>query len=184
MVRRLLPRIIAALVLLLPTSALAGGEINLFYGQKSLDEDDWGPMDTHQAIGLELTFGHEWPVAVAIDFFKTEDDTTFEGLKITGETQEIDGGVRYLFRKQKKVQPYLGGGLAFIDAEFSSMGVGISDSAVGLWIAGGVNFRIGKYFNLGLDLRSSSAEVEMVGIKGEAGGVYAGVLVGFRWGGS
>ena len=105
MVRRLLPGMIAALVLLLPTSALAGGEINLFYGQKSLDDDDWGPMDTHQAIGLELTFGHEWPVAVAIDFFKTEDDATYYGYKVTGETQEIDGGVRYLFRKHPEDWP-------------------------------------------------------------------------------
>jgi hypothetical protein len=108
MVRRVIPILIAALALLLPTSALAGGEINLFYGQKSLEEDDWGPLDTHQAIGLELTFGHEWPVAVAIDFFKTEDDTTFEGFKITGETLEIDGGVRYLFARKRRSNRTLG----------------------------------------------------------------------------
>jgi len=174
---------IAALVLLLPTSVLAGVEINLFYGQKELDKNDWEPVETQQAIGFELTFEDEGPVAVAIDFFRTEDDARINGYKFEGKTEEIDVGVRYLFRKQEKVQPYVGGGLAHIDAEISARGASPSDSAVGFWLAGGVMYRIGKYFNLGVDLRYSRAEVEIVGVEGEAGGVYLGALVGVRLGG-
>jgi hypothetical protein len=187
--RRLLPVVIAAVVLLLPTSALAGGEINLFYGQKDL-EDDWDPLESQQTIGLQLTFGHQWPVAVAIDYLKSSDDGSYNyygySYKIEAETTEFDVGVRYLFRKDKTVVPYVGGGLAYIDGVLSVEGFDFSDSAVGFWIAGGVNFRIGKFFNLGVDLRSSSAEIKPseLPIEIDAGGVSYGVLLGFRWGGS
>jgi hypothetical protein len=190
MVGRLFPAMIAALILLLPTSALAGGEINFFFGQKDLDEE-WEPLDSQQAIGFELTFGEQWPVAVAIDFLKSDDDGRYAfeygmndyNVKIEAETQEIDAGVRYLFRKDKKVVPYIGGGLAYIDGELTVEGISRSDSAVGFWLAGGVNFRIGKVFNLGVDLRSSSADVEVEGFEVDAGGLAYGVLLGFRWGG-
>jgi hypothetical protein len=187
--RRWLLAVIAVAVLLLPTSALAGGEINLFYGQKDL-EDDWSPLESQQAVGFQLTFGHEWPVAVAIDYLKSSDDGTYNyygySYKIEAETLELDAGVRYLFRKDKTVVPYLGGGLAYIDGELKVEGYKFSDSAVGFWIAGGVNFRIGKFVNLGVDLRSSSAEIQPseLPIEIDAGGLSYGVLLGFRWGGS
>lgn len=191
--KRILPAMIAAAVLLLPTSVLAGGEINLFYGQKELEKNDWEPVESQQAIGVELTFGHEWPVAVAIDYFRSDDDATYSyygyTAKLETEIKEIDAGVRYLFRKDKKIVPYVGGGLAYADAEITLKepdfgNESISDSAVGLWAAGGVNFRIGRFFNLGVDVRTSTAEVEFFDTEVDAGGLSYGVLLGFRWGGS
>ena len=191
--RRLLPIVIAAVVLLLPTSALAGGEVNLFFGKRDIDDDILEALEVEspQQIGIELTFGHQWPVAIAIDYFQSDDDGSYEyygySEKIDAEIQELAVGVRYLFRKDKTVVPFIGGGLASVKGELSasSGGGSVDDSTIGWWIQGGVNFRIGKFFNLGVDLRNVSAEVEFEDIVDiEVGGMSYGVLVGFRWGGS
>jgi hypothetical protein len=179
--------VIAAVVLLLPTPALAGGEVNLFFGQRDIDDDILEELcvDSPQQIGIELTFGHQWPVAIAIDYFQSEDDGDYYTYKLDAEIQELDVGVRYLFRKDKTVVPFVGGGFAHVKGELSARGLGsVDDDTMGFWIQAGVNFRIGKFFNLGADLRHVSSEVGFDDVDVEVGGMSYGVLVGFRWGGS
>jgi hypothetical protein len=173
---------VAAMVLLVPSAVLATGEFNLFYGQKQLDENDWEPLETQQAIGLELTFNQERAVGIAIDFFLSEDDGRLGDETIEAETRELDAGVRSLFRKARMVQPFIGGGIAYIDGEIRIEGSGLGDEDIGLWLATGVLFRIGEHFNLGVDLRASSAKIKFGAIDLNAGGIFAGVLLGTRWG--
>ena len=184
--RRFLPIAIAMVVLLLPTSALAGGEVNLFLGKRDIDDNflEFLNVESPQEIGIELTFGHQWPVAIAIDYFQADDDGTYYSYRLDAEVQQLAVGVRYLFRKDKTVVPFIGGGLASIQGELSAQGQGsVDDSTIGYWIQGGVNFRIGRFFNLGLDLRSTHAEIELDDVLDvEVGGLSYGVLVGFRWG--
>lgn len=182
MKRRWFPAAFAAMVLLAPTSTLAAGTLHLLYGQKKL-ESDWEPLDTQDVIGLELTFGLERSVGIAIDYFYSEDDGTYGDSRIEAMTKELDAGVRCLFRRQKKVQPFIGGGLAFNHGSIKVDTTGLEDEALGLWLAGGVVFRVGRHFDLGLDLRGSTAKVKIAGVDLDAGGVYAGVLLGVRWGG-
>jgi len=51
-------------------------------GVKSLDEDNWAPVEDHVAFGAEVTFGKEnWPIWIALDYLesaKEEKDVPIE----------------------------------------------------------------------------------------------------------
>ena len=133
----------------------------------------------------------EWPISIALDFLHSEGDGSdyepFSGLYIDmdAETTEFNAGIRKIWEQYAKIRPYIGGGLAFISAEAkgSAMGYTVSDDdrAVGLWINGGVYWTLSASFNIGLDLRYSIAEVTVFDVDAEAGGVHAGLLLGYHW---
>jgi hypothetical protein len=81
----------------------------------------------------------------------------------------------------------VGGGLAVIGAgrEFvvGSLSLSESDSAPGVWADGGVFWRLGKQFNIGIDARFSSATVTIDGEDVQAGGFHLGLMLGWGWGG-
>jgi hypothetical protein len=60
------------------------------------------------------------------------------------------------------------------------------DDAIGLWVDGGVLWRLGKRFNLGFEGRFTKAELEAdIGGQSfdvEGGGFHVGMLLGFGWG--
>ena len=53
------------------------GNVNFFLGQKTLDEDDWAPLDKQGEFGVLVDFKQQnWPVSIAIDFLGSADDGT------------------------------------------------------------------------------------------------------------
>ena len=82
-------------------------------------------------------------------------------------------------------RPYFGGGLGVItgalevDNGFSSPDD--SDTSLGLWIGGGIFWRLGSRFNIGLSGRYSQASVDLFGVNVEAGGPSFGMLLGWGW---
>lgn len=162
------------------------GNVNFFLGQKSLDSDDWGTLDEQGAFGVLVDFRQEnWPVSIALDFLGSADDTTRLGNTIDGMTTEFNAGIRKIWEiSGSSVRPYLGGGIAFINAELERTNVFVvkdDDSGTGLWLNGGIYWTLGQHFNLGLDLRYSEADVTLFGVNGEAGGGFAGLLLGYHW---
>jgi hypothetical protein len=120
-----------------PASTLAGGEIDLLYGLRTLDlEVGVDDADDQQGLGLMLTLGSDWPVSLAIDIFQSEENGagsytgdyygvnyayTFTDLK--AEVTEVDIGVRKFFGSgEKRLQGYVGGGAAYGDIEFTASG--------------------------------------------------------------
>jgi len=186
-----------------PAEAARTGHINLFGGMKSLDEDVWTPVDSQQELGLETSFGGSaWPVLIAVDYFHATDQADEGDLQLTGTTQEFAVGVRKVWAR-KRASPYLGGGANWIDAEVKTDAppppppppgasffpvpdpeggtTSESDSAVGLWMGGGVFWRLGPYVNLGLSARLSGAKVNIRNEDLQTGGLHAGVVLGFGW---
>jgi opacity protein-like surface antigen len=168
------------------------GNVNVFLGVKNLDSDDWAPADDHGELGLLVDFKQEtWPVSLAIDLLDSYGDDTvidpFTGaaFKFEAETRELNVGVRKIWDQFPIIRPYVGGGLAFIKAEakVSAFGASFSedDSALGVWLNGGVYWTLFRAFNLGLELRYSKAEVTLAGVDAEAGGTHAGLLLGYHW---
>ena len=184
------------------TEAARTGHINLFGGLKSLDEDVWAPVDSQAELGLETTFGgSKWPVLIAVDYFHATDQADDGSTQLTGTTQEVAVGVRKVWAR-KRANPYLGGGANWIDAEVKTdvppppppPGPTIfpvpnpdggttseSDSAAGLWMGGGVFWRLGPHVNLGLSARLSGAKVNIRNEDLQTGGLHAGVVLGFGW---
>ncbi len=171
------------------------GNVNGFLGAKILDEDDWAPVDEHVEIGILLDFKQKsWPISIAIDllFSSDEEDINFAVLNfgtfnanLEGNTTEFNLGIRKIWDNLSKVRPFIGGGIAFINAEVKGTALGISvsddDTGVGVWFDGGVYFTLTEHFNIGVDVRWSKAEVTLFNIDGEAGGWHVGALLGFHW---
>jgi hypothetical protein len=181
--------ILAIAVMLFFVSANANawtGNVNFFLGQKSLDEDDWGALDTQPEFGVLVDFKQQdWPISIALDFLVSADDATEAGVNVEGMTTEFDVGIRKIWGTEgSTIRPYIGGGLAFVNAEIKATyfyTITEEDRGTGIWLNGGVYWTLNQSFNLGLDLRYSQAEVTLYGVEGEAGGTHAGIILGYHW---
>lgn len=170
----------------MPVAAFADqmtGNINLFLGMKFLNEDDWFPVEEQGEVALEFDFRQAaWPINFVVGLRKSQGTGSDSGLNIEGETSELSLGIRKIF-DQTPVRPYVGGGLAFIDATYEAPDSFVSDSdnGVGLWVGGGVYVTLADHLNLGVDLRLSGAEVTLYGVDGAAGGAHLGILLGYHF---
>ena len=129
------------------------GEVSLFLGQKSLDENELdniepfidasGNMDvgTPMEYGVAVSFGDvDWPVMIAVDLLLAEDDDSvradyyygFATEDVEVETTELNVGVRKFFAAKEKVHPYVGGGVAYIQADASQIARLFSEGSPGL----------------------------------------------------
>jgi len=161
------------------------GNINFLIGQKTLDKNDWEPLEKQIEAGLMFDIGGaDWPVNIALDILGSVDEETISGVDVTGSTSEFDIGIRKSFL-DGNFHPYLGGGLAVIQTEIEGSYGGITvsddDTGTGFWISGGIYYSIIGHINLGLDLRYSNAKTTMFDIEGEAGGTHFAFFAGYHW---
>ncbi len=158
-------------------AAGASGNINLLLGKHYLDDDVWDDLDLDEQDSIGLMFDIQparWPVALAFDLLKS--DESAHG--IDGETQEIAGGVRWYSPMVSNIlRFYAGGGLALIEAEIEDE----DDDDFGIWLNGGLTFIIAKHVNLGLDVRYSTAEVELYGEDVDVDGLRTSFLIGYHF---
>ncbi len=164
----------------------SSGNVNFFLGTKTLDSDDWGPFDEQAAFGVLVDFKQKnWPISMAIDILGSLDRETVAGIETEGRTSEFDIGIRKIWEVSgSSIRPFIGGGLAFINADLKTstpVTVSVSDSGTGIWLNGGVYWTLGQHFNLGLQARYSKAEVSFSGFDVEAGGIHAGLMLGYHW---
>jgi hypothetical protein len=183
--------VVFALVLA-PTAAHAEGNFNVVYGQRSLDQDFWDPTDDQTVIGGTLEFGGKnWPVHIAAGYYKSDDKGTLNSLPILGsvdldaEVSEWSLGVHKVW-KAGIVRPYVGGGISFVstDADVTSNLGSLSDDddTTGVYVQGGVFWRLGEWFNLGFDARLlEGTGVTLFDMDGDADYWQIGALVGFGW---
>ncbi len=186
-----LPVFVLCLTLLFPCSAFCEamtGNVNFFYGINNLDHDDWDPVEQQKELGILLDLKKKtWPISIAIDLFSSEDsdDYVYQGYNFDadGETQEICIGVRKIW-DYSNGSPFIGGGLTRINAEqtasYGPISLSEDDSEFGIWLCGGMYWTIGEYFNIGVILRWSQAEVS-IGDDIKAGGIHFGATAGVHF---
>ena len=171
------------------------GNVNLLLGAKFLDDDDWEPVDEQVEGGILVDFKqNRFPLSIAIDLLYSGNDQdigvdvfgfgTF-GAHVEARTTEVNIGVRKIWEKFETVRPFIGGGMAIINAELESKTLGASesddDTGLGVWIDAGIYLTLSQRFNLGVDARWSRAEVDLFGVTGQAGGWHIGAMAGFHW---
>ena len=164
----------------------ASGNVNFLLGTKSLEKDDWEPLDEQVAFGVLVDFKQPtWPISIAIDLLGSLDEETLLGIKTEASTTEFDVGIRKIWEVSgSSIRPFVGGGLAFVSAEIKTtdiFSVSVDDSGTGIWFNGGVYWTLGQSFNLGLQARYSRAEVSFFGRDAEAGGTSLGLMLGYHW---
>ena len=186
------------ILILFPTSAFCEtwtGNINLLFGQKELEKDDWEPLEEQTEIGIALDFKEKsWPVSFAVEFLHSQDDENesfnIPGVgtvraKLDGSTTEFAVGLRWIIEANSVVNFFISGGLAYINAELEididDYSDSEDDSAFGYWCGAGLYFTLAKHFNVGAQVRYSDAEVEIYDIDGEAGGTHLLLFAGYHW---
>lgn len=205
--------VVIAIFVMTGTAATAETNLNFVLGAKLLDPDDWPVGDNQGSIAFFSTFGpRSWPVQVAIDVlgsgsaskavFYPEPGVEIQGSEITQSTLELGVGVRKIWRTGR-ARPFVGGGLAVIwgqqevefptrsavDIEghemevFPPLVLSEDDEAPGVWIDGGIFWRLGRMFNIGLEARYSRADLSFRARNVQAGGFNLGLILGWGWGG-
>jgi hypothetical protein len=184
-------------LLCVPFTAHAGMEVNINFvlGVKGLDKDDWEESDTQGLFVVQTTFGApHWPVAIALDSLGSEhsedrliSSPVLAKVELSRATTEFNAGVRKIW-KTGKARPYVGGGFGILSARLEEniqlLVIDDSDSTLGVWLNGGAFWRLGKKFNIGIDVRMSAGEVTVFGRDIQAGGASVGLLLGWGWGGA
>ena len=175
-----------------PAVAVGGeftGNVNFLLGQKMLNDKDWEPLENQPEFGAEITWGDSsWPISIATDIFYSKDDGEDDsGNDLDGSTMEFDLGIREI-KNTENFYYYigLGFGLVSAEAEATLSGTKFDDSDTGIsgWGGGGIFWRLGSRFNVGLAARYSVADVTLFDEDVRAGGFHYGVILGWGWPGS
>jgi len=173
---------------LLASSAEAdcGKQVAAIAGQRYMRDSEWISIDTGIEYGLITSWcGESWPVQLAADVFRATNARNFFFVT-TVTTWELDVGVRHQWTRHR-TRPYVGGGLALIRTTVERREFNFPYSpAFGPWINGGVTWRVGEHFVVGLDARVSYVEVSPEDFtfntpSVNGGGDRYGVLVGYAW---
>jgi opacity protein-like surface antigen len=166
------------------------GNINVILGGKSLDHDQWKPVDGQFLFGVQSDLRRPtWPISLAVNVLSSLANENEDGVDVTGSTFEFGVGVRKNFDTGGKIVPYLGAGPAFMRGNFTTdqdyLGGRLhhddAGNTVGYWADGGVFFHVGRLLNLGIGARYSSGKVDLLGQKVKVGGSQFGLLGGIHF---
>ncbi|HEX4825265.1 MAG TPA: hypothetical protein VFV19_13245 [Candidatus Polarisedimenticolaceae bacterium] len=187
---------LAALALAASTPAAARyhGNVNLFVGEKLMDKQDWDPVEDQPEFGVMFAFGLEHsPVHFAMDILYSQKDSVVDSpflgpVDVKSSSAEYAIGVRKVW-DLGAFHPLVGAGgcLVAVNLDYDAPGFHphYADNAYGLWIEGGLSWRLAGHMNLGLDARYTHADARFMrnGLPVDiaAGGLHAGVLLGYGW---
>jgi hypothetical protein len=169
------------------TPALAGGNANFVLGSRGLDKDFWEPVNGQFATGVTVDFGkQEWPIHLETGIMVSvgyEED--FLAADITGSVSELFFGVNKTWEKGVH-RPFIGGGLSAVGASYEIDGPGgiidDDDGAGGIYLHGGIYWRLKSRFNIGIDARLLlGTDVTLFGQEGDADYAQFGMVLGWGW---
>jgi len=167
--------------------AIAGGNSNFLLGGRALDEGDWEPVDGQGVFGVTVDFGRDgWPVQLEAGMMVSGKEDEEGSFDVTGAVSELSFGVQKVW-KADNVRPFIGGGLSAVTAEIEVDGPGgldgeAEDTSGAVYAHGGVYWRIGSRFNIGVDVRALfGSDLEDSGVEGDADYFQAGLLLGWGW---
>lgn len=158
------------------------GNVRLVFGQKRLD-NDWNTVDRQNEIGVLFDIKKtSWPVSIAFDVLFSGEDKNAAGTERSHTSEQHLGIRKFWTVKDSNFHPYLGGGVAFIQADYEVIGSEqYDDSAVGAWLGTGVDWHLSPKMSLGVDIRYSTADVTIFNEDIDAGGMHTVLTLGYRW---
>jgi hypothetical protein len=172
------------------------GNLNFMIGQKWLKDSEWSPVSEQPELAVLFAFAPERsPIYFAIDVMYSRDTQTmntalYGDVVVEGTTQEYSIGIRKVWNGGgRSTQPFLGAGgclvVSNLNLDSPVLAEHFGDQSYGVWVEGGITWRLGKHVNLGFELRysTSAASFENSGppIDVDAGGFHAGILIGYGW---
>jgi hypothetical protein len=176
----------AAAVILAATgaSAIAGGNVNFVRGGRSMTDDAlWSSLESQDLFGLTIDFGPEkWPIELETGLQVSSSTKTIFGTDVTGKVGEVFFGVNRTWTPGTgRMRPYLGGGVASVNASFGSR-FKIDDNSGGVYVHGGIYWRMFHRFNIGFDVRAmGGTKLTISGRDFNANYRQAGLVLGWGW---
>lgn len=179
--------------ILLAAPALASGNLNFTSGSRTLDDDFWEPLEEQDDYGLTVDFGEpNWPVNIAIGYYQSSGDGTVASFPVLGPVDaegtinEWSLGAHRVWTLRSPVRPFIGGGLTYVETEAdldSALGgTSDDDSSNGVYVEGGVYFRLAEVLNLGVQGRmTEGTDITLFEGDGDADYYQVGLLFGFGW---
>lgn len=157
-----------------------------FLGSKTITSPAWAEQNEHGSMGvLTDVYTSFYGVRVAIDLFGTGSEAPTTNQIHGTYTAEAHLGVRRYFTVGSKLTPYIGGGLNFSYAnQLNKVGNEKTEQEgmdTGLWLNSGADYLITDNLSAGIDLRYSTANVELFDQPVELDALMGGVSLGFRW---
>ena len=171
--------------------------IEIVLGQRDLG-DDFEPVEEQFTVGLDYSrmFGDgrfAWSVGASY----SNDEKIINGVPnqtlgpagvgqfvdITGTLIQVDVGARvFLTAPDARVRPYVGAGLAFVQAQTEVNSTSGDDSSFGGLLRGGVDFRLTEALFLGLEARSLlGTDLDINGDSIDADYTQFGAVLGFAF---
>ncbi len=167
-----------------------GGHVSYVAGYKGMDSK-WKPADSQIDVGaLDLDLRPpDAPFSVALQALVS---LSSEGPDTLGQnggfsrTTELNIGLRKVFDNPSVLQPFIGGGLAIVNADAKSKtadGTGSRDDAwaVGAWGGAGVYWHLTNELHLGLGVQYTWARGELFNEKLNLGGLHGMIMFGVHW---
>ncbi len=174
-------------ILAAATPAAAAGNANFILGVRALG-DEWDPIDEQGVLGLNMDLGGaSWPVQIEFGFHASGAEDDIGPLDVTASIAELQVGVQKFWKVGSTMRPFVGGGLALVWAEVEledNLGFSVDedDNTVGAYVHGGIYWRLGKAFNIGLDGRiTGTGDLEAFGSEVDANYFQLGMILGFGW---
>lgn len=188
MLKRMLLLAACAAVALGGTPALAGGNVNFTLGNRTLNQDNYGPLDEQPFIGGYAEFPvMAWPVDLSAGVYRSTKDDTVSGFDVSATITEVSFGAMKTWNVMGNMYPFAGGGLSMVkvSAEVDTgSGTASADDTSGAYYAeGGVYWRMGEVFNLGVHGRfNRGSKINLEGANFNSDYFQVGVLAGFGFG--
>ncbi len=162
------------------------GNVNFSLGAKSLDEDDWSPLEEQGELGLEVDFRKQtWPVNISLALLASADQGTVLGVDLTAATSELRFGAKKIWEPTQTMRPFFGGGLSVVSASLDANLLGLKvtdeDSSLGVWFDGGIYWTLNSCFNVGIKAGYSASEVTLFNADTNAGGGHIALMFGYHW---
>src|SRR4030095_694130 len=146
----------------------------------------WNPFHGYNEIGVEASWGKgDEPLMFATDFFAVQHSKSEGSTPLHSNAYQLQLGLRKIWTFSKRWNPYGGAGLTLaqsdVERRFSGEVESSSDNAYGLWLGGGIFYRIGHNFNLGIAARASlMTSYRIFGVDRNGNSTHIGVVIG--WG--
>ncbi len=173
----------------MPGLALAQwtGNANVLFGTRTLDDDDWKPLEEQTEFGVILDFRQtNWPVSLTVECSTANSDKSRFGILLENRTLEFDIGVKKIFENSSQFNPFIAGGLAMVNVRPSGDFWGLFDieddkTDFGGWISGGAFLTLSNHFNIGLQAKYTMVNTNWYGRDRELGGPHIGGFAGYHW---
>lgn len=148
---------------------LSHQQITFYLGGRTLDEQDFEPVERHGVFGIEYSDQPEGSaVGFEVGLQLSYDEDDFGGADVEAALGEVYGGVCKRFGSGR-LRPVLGGGLSLLTAMIDVGGFDDHDSSLAGYVHGGLGLAVGSNLSLGLDARYLfGSELDFGGAEGDA----------------